>query len=229
MSDILTLYHGSDRVIEKPDLAEGKRNNDYGQGFYCTEHWDLACEWASKRKGLDGFVNKYELDLTGLNVLDLTRKEFNILNWMTILLQNRTFTLTTPISVQAKEYLTANFNIDISGYDLITGYRADDSYFSFAEDFLNNAISLEHLAKAMKLGKLGIQQVLVSEKAFEQLKFIEAVPVDNTVYYPLYSSRDLEARKKYKDSKTDLMIAPGGLYVLDILRGGITNGDSRLS
>ena len=30
-------------------------------------------------------------------------------------------------------------------YDVIIGYRADDSYFAFAQDFLNNAISLNTL------------------------------------------------------------------------------------
>ena len=36
------------------------------------------------------------------------------------------------------------YNIDISEYDLIIGYRADDSYFRFAEDFLNNSINLKN-------------------------------------------------------------------------------------
>ena len=40
----ITLFHGSDHVIEKPDLYLGKRNNDYGQGFYCTESAELAKE-----------------------------------------------------------------------------------------------------------------------------------------------------------------------------------------
>ena len=61
------------------------------------------------------------------------------------------------------------YNIDISEYDLIIGYRADDSYFRFAEDFLNNSISVEKLERAMYLGKLREQIVLKSEKAFEQL------------------------------------------------------------
>ena len=228
MKKIITLYHGSDKEISVPSLCAGKRNNDYGQGFYCTEHYDLACEWASKRKGQNGFVNQYELNLSELRVLNLTKKEFSILNWITILLQNRTFTLTSPISVQAKEYLTENFNIDLSDYDIVIGYRADDSYFSFAEDFLNNAISTQHLGKAMRLGKLGIQVVLISDRAFEQLKFVRADQIDNHTYYPLYANRDMEARKKYKDSKENALFTKEELFILDILRGGIKNGDSRI-
>ena len=227
MSKIITLYHGSTEKIEHPALGKGKRNNDYGQGFYCTAHRDLACEWASKLQGLDGYVNQYEIDTAGLKVLDLSK--YGILHWMTILLKNRTFTLTTPISIQGKTYLMEHFDIDISDYDIIKGYRADDSYFSFAEDFLNNAISVSHLSQAMRLGKLGIQYVLVSQKAFDALRFVQADPVENSVYYPLHMVRDTKARKAYRSSKANLTIDTNDIYLLDILRGGIEDGDPRLS
>ena len=32
-----TIYHGSDKIIEKPLFGHGKTYNDYGLGFYCTE------------------------------------------------------------------------------------------------------------------------------------------------------------------------------------------------
>ena len=66
-----------------------------------------------------------------------------------------------------------NFSINVNAFDLITGYRADDSYFSYAKDFLNNVISVSQLSQAMKLGELGEQIVLMSPKAFDKIKFIE--------------------------------------------------------
>ena len=48
------------------------------------------------------------------------------------------------------------YNIDISEYDLIIGYRADDSYFRFAEDFLNNSISVEKLERAKDINKASV-------------------------------------------------------------------------
>lgn len=227
MSKIMTLYHGSTERIEHPELGKGKRNNDYGQGFYCTVHRELACEWASKMQGTNGFVNQYELDTTNLSILDLS--QYGILHWMTMLLKNRTFTLTTPISIQGKAYLIEHFDIDTSVYDLIQGYRADDSYFSFAEDFLNNTISVSHLSRAMRLGKLGIQHVLVSQKAFDALKFVQADPVENRVYYPRHTIRDTKARKTYRSSKENLTMDSNDIYLVDILRGGIIDGDPRLS
>lgn len=229
MEQLLTLYHGSDKIVASPSLYAGKPNNDYGRGFYCTQQYDLACEWASKIKGHDGFVNQYELQTEGLKILRLSKKCYNILHWITLLLQNRTFVLSSPVSIQAREYLLTNFSVDTAEHDMIIGYRADDSYFSFAEDFLNNTISVQHLAKAMKLGKLGLQHVLVSERAFAQLTFLEAEPVNSDKYNILYAKRDSLARESYKTSKANLVINPDELYVLDIIRGEIKNGDPRLS
>ena len=147
----IILYHGSTKVIEQPVLGLGNPKNDYGLGFYCTENLELAKEWASTERS-DGFANSYEIDLEGLNVLHLNKEPYHILNWLSILLQNRTFVLSQGLPTEAKAYLLDKFLPDYEPYDLIIGYRADDSYFSFANAFLNNTISLEQLRKAMFWG-----------------------------------------------------------------------------
>ena len=228
MARQIKLYHGSNKIVERPELGKGSAKNDYGQGFYCTAHFELACEWASKNEAVNGYANEYVLNISDLKVLDLSDPAYNILNWITLLIQNRTFESTAPISEQAKQYLIANFNVDVSGYDVIKGYRADDSYFSFARDFVNNTISVQQLAKAMKLGKLGIQYMLRTEKAFANLTYVGAQEVDSTVYHAKYLKRDLKAKSDYKKSKVNLAIDSNELYVLDIIRGGIKNGDPRL-
>ena len=42
----MKLYHGSDHIVEAPTFGLGKPYNDYGLGFYCTQHPDMAGEWA---------------------------------------------------------------------------------------------------------------------------------------------------------------------------------------
>ena len=96
------------------------------------------------------------------------------------------------------EYLQENFLIDIEPYDAIVGYRADDSYFSFARAFVNNEISLTQLSYAMRLGKLGEQVVLKSPAAFERIRFVSYEIADNTKYYAKRKSRDDEARAAYR-------------------------------
>lgn len=125
----------------------------------------------------------------------LNLKKYNILYWLAILLENRTFVILSPIANEAKQYIIDNFHIDYRSYDIIVGYRADDSYFTFAKDFINGVISYQQLGKAIKLGNLGEQIVLISEKAFEQLKYIKATFVDKNTYLATKITRDELARK----------------------------------
>ena len=118
-----------------------------------------------------------------------------------------------------------NFGINVNAYDVIIGYRADDSYFDYAELFLNNGISVEQLSKAMKLGKLGEQIVLKSEFAFSNLDFQGFDIATKETYYVSKKARNDEANQQYLkllEEETD------GLYIQDIIRGGITNDDPRI-
>ena len=224
----MIVYHGSKEIVEVPVYGKGSEQNDYGRGFYCTESPELAKEWACPSAN-DGFANKYELDMTGLKVLYLNGEGYNILNWVAILINNRTFSKRSPIARQASKYLLEEFLPDISGYDVICGYRADDSYYSYAKDFLNNTISVNQLAKAMKLGELGEQIVLMTEKAFEQIEFVDYEIADSSIYYPQRAKREERARKAYlHEHGADFEIKQDDLYIRDILTQGVKNNDPRL-
>lgn len=150
----MIIYHGSPQIVKHPGLGKGKPYNDYGQGFYCTESLDLAKEWACPTRK-DGFANKYTMNTEGLSLLHLSGGSYHILNWLALLLKNRTFDLSAALALQAREYIIQTFMPDLSGKDYIIGYRADDSYFSFAEDFVSGVLSLRDLSEAMRLGALG--------------------------------------------------------------------------
>lgn len=223
----MKIFHGSENRIEKPEYGKGKPYNDYGLGFYCTEDIEMAKEW-SCGEDHDGFANEYTLDITGLKVLNLNAPEYTILHWLAVLLKNRTFRLTNPIAKDAKEYLLEHFPVNTEDYDIIIGYRADDSYFSFAEDFLNNAISVRKLEKAMRLGNLGEQVVLVSRAAFDTLKYVGAEEADRSKYYVLKMKRDKAARAEYLGSDRKPSYGLDELYMLDIMRQGVKADDPRL-
>lgn len=226
MSDKLTIYHGSSKIIERPDFGTGNPHNDYGLGFYCTESMELAKEWASSTE-TDGFANQYQLNLTGLSTLSLTSGDYHILNWLSVLLENRRFRIDGAIAQQAKAYISENFSVDYKQYDIIRGYRADDSYFSFANAFLNNTISVTQLEKAMVLGKLGEQIVLISQKAFASIEFVNVIPAPNEIYLPKKLARDTAARKDFQQEKARGSILTEK-YILDIMREGWKNDDERL-
>lgn len=224
MDKKITLFHGSEKIVETPVFGEGKKNNDFGLGFYCTESESLAKEWAVSSLR-DGFSNRYTLDTEYLNILNLNSSDYTILNWIAVLVEHRLFSIKTPVAHRAKRYLIDNFGINTNAYDLVMGYRADDSYFDYAESFLNNGISVEQLARAMHLGKLGEQVVLKSKFAFSRIQFEGFDVAEKEEFYVLRKARDDEANQHYfgmLEEESD------GLYIQDIIRGGITNDDPRI-
>ncbi len=224
MDKLITIFHGSEKIVERPTFGEGKMNNDFGPGFYCTVSEKLAKEWAVSSLH-DGFSNRYTLDTKYLNILNLNCPDYTILNWITVLVEHRLFSIKTPVAGRAKRYLIDNFSVNVNAFDLIIGYRADDSYFDYAELFLNNGISVEQLARAMRLGKLGEQIVIKSKFAFSNLKYEGFDVAGKEPYYVLRKARDHEANKLYLEMLEE---ESDGLYIQDIMRGGIKNDDPRI-
>ena len=222
----MTLYHGSENIIYKPLYGFGSASNDFGRGFYCTESKDLSKEWACKN-GDDGFSNKYSLDMRGLSVLKLNDEPYHILNWLALLTCFRGYWQRKSIAEDAKKLLQDNYLIDISSFDVIIGYRADDSYFSFAQDFIMGTISLEQLSSAMDLGHLGEQVVLKSEKAFERIKYLSHENASAEIFFKKKSERDVTARRAYSDMRSsgDRL---NETYIIDIMRGRVNDDDLRL-
>ena len=221
----ITIYHGSDHIIKVPKYHGGRPHNDYGYGFYCTESAEMAKEWAVSEEH-DGYSNRYQLDMDGLKILNLNR-DYSILTWLTVLIQNRTFNLDTPLALEVSRYLRENFSVDTKAYDLIIGYRADDSYFSFAQDFLSGAISYQQLRRAMLLGDLGEQIVLVSRKAFSAITYLDCEEALRSDWLLRKKERDRRARADYLQSDR-MRYRKGELYVASILDEEIKPYDPRL-
>jgi len=194
-----TLYHGSESIIEKPTFGKGNNYNDYGLGFYCTSDVEAAKQWASRKSGF-GFVNKYHIRDDRLKILDLTKgSSNNVLIWLTILINNRsTFDELKNNYPKEIEYLNYHYYIDLSSYDVVIGYRADDSYFRFPLSFLSNEITLKSLEEIYKAGNLGKQYVLLSKRAFDLLRFDSYLDV-NEIHRREYYSKKEEASKLYRN------------------------------
>lgn len=220
-----TIFHGSEQIIKKPRFHGGNPHNDYGYGFYCTESEELAMEWAVTREH-DGYANAYRINTEGLSILELNNN-CSLMNWMAILLKNRTFNLDSVLSRSAFQYILENFSIDLEPFDIVIGYRADDSYFSFAQDFLNNTISYEQLGWAMRLGYLGDQFVIRSKAAFTRLEFLHAAPALRERWLPGKELRDQTARSMYLHSDR-MGFHRGELYIIEMMDKEMKNDDPRL-
>lgn len=223
----MVIYHGSSREIIKPLLEQGNPHNDFGKGFYCSTKYDTACQWACKNNS-DGCVNMYELDKTNLLELNLSDGTHSILEWIAVLLNNRSFTITTPLAEITKSYILQNFLPSTNGIDLITGLRADDSYFCFVEGFISNSIPLEVLVNSINKTGGNLQTALISQVAFNKLSFVSSGPAEKDIYYPLITRKDLELRQNIFKASQLTEESINDLYAIDFLRQKIRKNDERL-
>ena len=135
----MKIYHGSKLIIEKPIFQGSDASNDYGAAFYLTLDLEAAKSWACRNDNV-GVVNEYILRSDVFNTfktLDLTNKDkYSVLNWIAILLHFRqldsSFRRNNEIAIRWLE----KYYIDISQYDVVIGYRADDAYFRFPTRFI---------------------------------------------------------------------------------------------
>ena len=223
---IRQLFHGSTSIIEKPQFGYGKVYNDYGLGFYCTDSLEMAKEWGVAQNR-NGYANSYELDCEGLKILDLNGPSFNILHWLAVLLENREFDVPSGLALEAKEYILNTFRVDYQSQDAIIGYRADDSYFSFAQDFINGTISYRQLNNAMHLGRLGQQFVLKSKQAFDRIQFLGYEVAEHDEWYAKKMLRDRSALREYFSVERNKR-QRGDLYITQILDEEMKPDDERL-
>lgn len=198
MTNII-LFHGTPNKIVTPTFGLGEDRHDYGRGFYLTEDFNLAKEWAVCRPDKsNGWVHTYILDMSNLKVLDF--QQLDVLVWLAELMKHRA-------AADSKRYrlLSARFidkyGIDTSGYDVIKGWRANASYFYIAKEFVKDNIDIEILEELLSLGGLGIQYCLKSELAFSKLKEIREglASVEYEEFNEKYNERDSIARRKMKE------------------------------
>lgn len=193
------LYHGSPNRDFTPQYGLGEDKHDYGRGFYLTESIDLAKEWAVCRPDeSNGWVHKYELDLSDLKVLDFQKE--SVLAWLAELMKHRDASDSKRYRMLAAGFID-QYGLSSEGYDVIKGWRANASFFYIAKAFVRDEIDVDILEDLLMLGGLGIQYCIKTEKAYAALAEIkeDIIPVDYTQYNPLYNRRDAEARERMKD------------------------------
>lgn len=188
--DLKYLFHGSPNSELIPIFGKGEDKHDYGRGFYLTEFEELAREWAvcaSER----GFVHSYSLDLHGLEVFDFNT--VSPLAWIAELMSHRAADNSARYKKFSVQFIE-KYRVNIAGYDVIRGWRADSSYFRIAKLFVRDELDYDLIPELFHLGDLENQFCLKSEKAFTHLKAIKGPYEVDSVYKQHYSQRDQIAR-----------------------------------
>ena len=105
---MINLFHAGYEIISSPDVFRGRKNADFGQGFYTTDSRSFASRWAREKKGADIIINSYELDEIGLKIKRFERDP----EWFRYVFSNR-----------------RSMPDELSEYDLIIGPIANDTIF----------------------------------------------------------------------------------------------------
>ena len=217
----LTVYHGSKEKVLVPQFGIGKKNNDYGQGFYTTPNKELAKEWAyaGYTSGAVGYVHTFkDIDISGL---DFT--EMDSMHWLAELLAYRKVNGTSGITAEVLgsriQAVLDNFKINTKNVDIMIGYRADDSYFTVAEAFVLGTLYKEAMELAFRRGDLGLQVFFKSKEAFKVLNradhLVEVVPVK---YRQRFENRDNAARLNMKTLNNIEKGIKNGHFITDFVR-----------
>ena len=165
----MVLYHTSQFVIPVPDIRKGRRNADFGQGFYLTPDKGFAYRLARK----DAIVNQYELDLTGLRVCSFSRTE----DWFEYIFHNR----------RAKDLLDS---------DVVTGPIANDTIFDTLGIISSGFLSSKEAMQLLIIGPEYTQVAVKTEKAAEKLRWIGAERITGVKEYKASLKKEQDEYQK---------------------------------
>lgn len=213
------LYHGSDRIVEKPLFGFGRSDNDYGSGFYTTEIEEKADEWAIVNGSKSSaYRNCYEIDFNGLHVVNLD--EYGPLAWIAEIIANRG--ARSERSQELGNMIVSGYRVELGDADIIIGYRADDSYIDIIDSFLKNEVSINEVDRLFHKGNLGQQVFIKSQKAFDNLVFTGAVRLDEKdVDRQNEINARMEVSRFLKNRTTAILIdgfVPYGLLARDVIK-----------
>lgn len=147
----MILYHTSDREIKNPDIHYGRKNADFGWGFYLTPDREFTYRWA----GSNAIVNEYEFDETGLDIHTFKRDAA----WFEYIFNNR----------RAKDGLNS---------DVVMGPIANDTIFDTLGILTSGYLKPEEALTMLEVGPEYIQVAIKTEMAAKQLHFIRSEKIE---------------------------------------------------
>ena len=147
-----TLYHGSTDIVERPLVSIGRKDLDFGPGFYLTPLHEQASQWAKRtmtiRKATQAIVNVYEFTLPtdcNINRFDAYDKE-----WLDFIVDSR------------------KGKCPWEGYDIIEGGVADDRVIDAVEAYINGYADVEHTLRQLVYHKPNYQICILNQQIADE-------------------------------------------------------------
>lgn len=149
----MILYHGSNVIVESPEIRIQKYNKDFYFGFYCTLYKEQAIRWATRRG--TGYLNEYEY--TPNSALKVKQFPEMTEEWL--------------------DFIAACRSGKPHEYDIVEGPMADDTIFNYVQNFMDGKISREAFWALAKFKKPTHQISFHTARALTTLTFVKAVEV----------------------------------------------------
>lgn len=182
---IITLYHTGYEEIREPDTTRGRKNADFGQGFYLTDDLQFAKRWARERKDRDTVINTYELDPEGLLIHRFRRDS----GWFGYIFDNRAGRMDA-----------------LKEADVIMGPIANDTIYDTFGIITSGFIKKEDALKLLLNGPEYTQTVIKTEKALSRLKWISSRKLDKEEIRSLRGTVRTEEEQFQKQVTETLLI-----------------------
>ena len=162
---MITLYHGTYLSIPEPLAKVGRKNLDFGPGFYLTMIESQAKDWAiiiSSRKGREtkAVVNVYHFDIESAEADNVRLKRFNTYNieWLNYVVDCR----------KGKD-----ISLD---YDIVEGGVANDNVIDTVEDYEKGIITAEQALGQLRYKKVNHQICILNQEVIDKyLLYIESI------------------------------------------------------
>ena len=205
----ILLFHGAkSTIIGNIDINKGRKNNDFGQGFYCGELYEQSASF------VENFANSsvyyFSLDVTGLRSLKYAVDR----DWMLTIAYFRGTLNEYKDSIVIKNLISR-----LEGVDYVVAPIADNKMFRIIDSFINGEITDEQCKHCLAATNLGFQYVLLNDNAISRLKMLECCYLSNEErnHYRKIKLED----NKISDDKVKLariQYRGKGLYIDEILK-----------
>ena len=162
---MITLYHGTYLSIPEPLAKVGRKNLDFGPGFYLTMIESQAKDWAiviSSRKGREtkAVVNVYHFDIESAEADNVRIKRFDTYNieWLDYVVDCRKG---KDISLE---------------YDIVEGGVANDNVIDTVEDYEKGIITAEQALGQLRYKEVNHQICILNQEVIDKyLLYIESI------------------------------------------------------
>lgn len=164
-SDITLLYHGSTLRVEEPLCHIGRKELDFGPGFYLTRDREQAISWAKTKSGRNpgakAILNVYAFDLERFYSSSRYRKIYFTsydLQWLDFIAQSR------------------KGQQPWAGNDWVEGGIANDSVITTVDAYIDGLINAEQAIGKLVNESLRDQICILNQEIIEEyLRFVESI------------------------------------------------------